>query len=224
MNKPRTFSSAKQPLLFVSDLHLGHNPDWKGAPPLWKSRGFTSIAEHDQWVRVKWHELVTPETVVFNLGDATFSDPEGVRFRELTTWPGKQLHIWGNHWSGAKQVYQHTLGAQHDIQNREFYPLETGLVGFAFVGHQLHAFIDGVSVYMQHYPVYIWPEMKEGSFHVHGHCHGRAPELNPDNTTHGRILDVGVDNAIAHNGTPFFTWAQVQDIMSRKPIVTHDHH
>lgn len=219
MNKPRTFSSAKQPILFVSDLHLNHNPDWGTTPPLWKTRGFASIAEHDEWVRAKWHELVTPETVVFNLGDATFTDSEGERFRELAMWPGQQLHVWGNHHSGSKQAYVHSLGG---IRGIETYPMSHH--NLSFVGHQLHCFIDGVSVYCQHYASYIWPEMKAGGFALCGHSHSRCVELNPDNTTHGRILDVGVDNAIAHNGTPFFTWTQVQDIMSRKPIVTHDHH
>lgn len=218
MNKPRTFSSAKQPILFCSDLHLGHNPVGWDSPPLWATRGFDSIDSHDSWVRAKWHELVTPETIVFNLGDATFSDPKGERFRQLTTWPGQQLHIWGNHWSGSKQMYQH-YSADEGI---EAYPLIAE--NLTFIGHQLHCFIDGTSVYMQHYAPFIWPEMKEGGYALCGHSHSRCVEINPEDTTHGRILDVGVDNAIRLTQTPFFTWDQVQRIMAKKPIVTHDHH
>lgn len=225
MNKPLKFSSATHKLLWCSDLHLGHEPDWKDAPPLWKSRGFPSLAAHDAWVKEQWHALVDADTVVFNLGDATFSDPKGERFRQLTQWPGRQYLVNGNHWSGQRQIYLNAVEMRfphHDTHGMSIYPTDAD--NLTFVGDQLHAYIDGVSVFMQHYPLFVWPELKAGGFHLHGHCHRRLPESNPEATAHGKVLDVGVDNALAYNGTPFFSWDDIKRIMARKPVVRRDHH
>lgn len=222
MNKPLRFSSKTHQLLWLSDAHMNHTPSWVDTPPLWKTRGFASIEEHDTWLKAKWHELVTPETIVFNLGDVVFSDPKGEAFRQFTLLPGRILALSGNHWSGFRQVYREAAKARGIEEHETIYPLTVN--NLTFMGESMHAFIDGVSVYMTHYAQYIWPEMKAGGWSLVGHSHGRCVELNPEDTTHGKALDVGVDNAIRLTQTPFFTWDQVQRIMAKKPIVTHDHH
>lgn len=225
MKKPSKFSSRTHKLLWVSDLHLNHSPSWADTPPLWKSRGFDSIEHHDAWVRNLWQQQVDENTIVFNLGDPTFTDPDSARFKALTRYPGQQLLINGNHWSGQKQVYD---GIARQATGSFLYPVTFN--NLTFVGDQLHAFIDGTSVYMQHYPTYIWPELGAGGLHLHGHCHRRCLELNPENTTQGKILDVGVDNAIVYakslgrEPSPFFTWDDIKAIMARKPVVQRDHH
>lgn len=232
MNKSLKFSSAKTKLLWCSDFHMGHTPSWKDTPPLWKSRGFTSIEDHDSWLRDQWHRIVDAETVVFDLGDRTFSDPKGERFRQTTIWPGRQLICNGNHRSGHTQIYKEGMkafldGRSHDKViadsiSFEIYPITVN--NLTFVGESLHAWIDGFSIYMQHYAPFIWPEIGHGGGACVGHSHGSCEPLNPGNKEQGSILDVGIDNAIKLNGTPFFTVDEVKRILISKGKKIKDHH
>jgi len=229
MNKPLKFSSAKSPILFVSDPHLHHRPNWGDTPALWQSRGamlgnrFKTGDEFDEWFYAEWHRIVTPDTVVMSLGDHTFSDPKGESFRRYANLPGRIYGLSGNHPSGLKQLYREALAAMGlSSEHQTLYPVK--IANFTLMGESMHAFIDGVSVYMQHYPCYVWPELGAGGFHLHGHCHGRLPQSNVATTDAGKVLDIGVDNAIAYNGTPFFSWDEVKTIMARKPVVKRDHH
>lgn len=224
MNKLLKFSSSKSPILFVSDPHLNHRPNWGDTPPLWQSRGFKSGDEHDAWFYAQWLTIVTPETVVFSLGDHTFSDPKGEHFRRYSQLPGRIYALAGNHPSGLKLLYREALRAHGLADHEMLYPLTMGNV--TLMGESIHAFIDGTSVYMQHYPCFVWPELGKTppGLHVHGHCHGRLPQSNVSTTDAGKVLDIGVDNAIAYNGTPFFSWEEVKTIMATKPVVKRDHH
>jgi hypothetical protein len=234
MNKPLKFSSAKTKLLWISDQHQQHQPSWKDTPPLWKSRGFTSIDDHDSWIKDQWFKTVDEDTVIFDLGDRVFSDPKGERFRQTTTWPGKQLHVWGNHRSGATQIYREGVrtklfemtagGDVHgtNIESISVYPITVN--NLTFVGESLHAWIDGFSIYMQHYAPYIWPEIGHGGGCTCGHSHSSCEPLNPDDKSQGAILDVGLDNAIKLNGTPFFTFDEVKRILNAKGKRIKDHH
>lgn len=222
MNKPLKFSSAKRKLLWLSDPHLQHRPDWGDTPPLWKSRGFSSGDEHDSWFDAEWVKHVDADTDVFSLGDHTFNDPAGHRFRRFSNLPGRIYGLVGNHPSGLKTLYREVLRARGLADHEMLYPVTIG--NFTLMGESMHAFIDGVSVYMQHYPCFVWPELSAGGFHLHGHCHGRLPESNVATTNAGKVLDVGLDNAIAVTGTPFFEWSDIKRIMATKPVVKRDHH
>jgi len=221
MQKLHHFKSGNQKLLFFSDPHLGHVP--KSWTPLYVTRGFNSITEHDDWFFSQWEKHVDKETIVFCLGDVAFNDADSKRFNRFASLPAKKHFVMnGNHLSGMKQAYASALHAASIPINGEFYPLD--YQNITFTGYYLHAFIDGVSVYMQHYPQYVWPEQGDGGFCLCGHCHGNAHELNPTGVTTGKILDIGFDNAIAYNQSPFFSWEDIKIIMDKKPIVTRDHH
>lgn len=222
MKKPLKFSSKTHKFLWLGCLHRGHNPNWD-SPPLFKQRGFSSIQEHDAWFIEQWYKLVDENTIVFNAGDAVFSDPRGEEFLRLTQLPcAAHYHINGNHLSGAKTVYQELIKELGLSDGMEAYPVKKN--NLTFVGDNLHAFIDGQSVYMQHYAPYIWPEVSKGGWALVSHSHGNCKELNPENTTFGKIIEIGVDNAIKYNGTPFFTWSEIKQIMSKKQIRLSDHH
>jgi len=228
MNKPLRFSSAKTKLLWISDQHQQHQPSWADTPPLWKSRGFTSIGDHDSWIKDQWFKMVDEETVVFDLGDRVFSDPKGERFRQTTTWPGHQYFINGNHWSGQRQIYTGVLDAIRVFGDGVLAPEQmvypAKINNLTYLGDMIETYIDGTSVAMQHRAPYLWAEIGAGGFALCGHSHGRCAELNPADTKQGRILDVSLDNAIAYNHTPFFSWDDIKRIMVTKPVVKRDHH
>lgn len=219
MNKPLKLPPDT---LFISDPHMNHTPSWVDTPPLWKSRGFTSIQEHDTWLRDQWHKMVAPTQTVCLLGDIVFSDPKGESFRQFANWPGRILTLTGNHFSGLKQIYREAAKTRGLADHEILYPLSMGNV--TLMGESMMAYIQGQAIYMQHYATYIWPEIGDGGWHLMGHSHGRAKDLNPECMTFGKALDIGLDNAIKYTGTPFFTFSQVRDIMAKKPVITRDHH
>jgi hypothetical protein len=71
----------------------------------------------------------------------------------------------------------------------------------------------------------IWDKMKyENQVCLCGHSHGNFKDININTDKLGKILDVGVDNAIKHNGNAFFALEDVDAIMKTKAIKIHDHH
>lgn len=233
MKKLLSFNSQHAKLLFYSDPHLGHVP--KSWTPLFKTRGFNSVEEHDDWFFTQWGKHVDENTIVFGLGDFCFNDADMKRFDRLASQFSKRHYILtGNHFSGMRQSYNARLNElklngvvgnselEDALHSAEVFPL--AYKNLVFVGDTFPIFVDNISVYMQHYPQYVWPEQGGGGYCLCGHCHGNAKELNPADATHGRILDVGLDNAISYNQTPFFSWDDIRKIMDKKPVVSHDHH
>jgi calcineurin-like phosphoesterase family protein len=222
MRNPLKFNSKSAKLLWLSDLHDFHQPSWHPTP--YESRGFASAQEHHDWFMASWAKHVDADTIVFNIGDVAFNDAEGKRFDVLASLFAKEHYLLnGNHLSGMKWAYRKTLpDAGVNPDKAELYPLKYRNI--TFMGGMLHVFIDGISVYMQHYAPYVWPELSSGGYALCGHSHGNCPELNPANVTQGRVLDIGIDNAVKYNGSPFFSWEEIKKIMDRKPIVKRDHH
>lgn len=221
MLKSLSFSTRNHKFLFISDIHESHLPSWSNPP--YQTRGFKSIGEYNDWIRSEWLRLVDIDTIVFNLGDTHFNDPKGIKFNEFTTWPcAAHYLINGNHLSGAKTVYRDIMRLRGIADDEELYPVKKNFL--TFLGNTAHVYIDGKSVYMQHYAPFIWPEISKGGFALCGHSHGNCKEINPDCLNNGNILDVGVDNAVKYNNTPFFSWRDIQDIMKKKMEIKRDHH
>ena len=56
-------------IFITSDTHFGHDREFLFGP-----RGFTSIEEHDQEVIRRWNSVVSPDDVVYHLGDVMLND------------------------------------------------------------------------------------------------------------------------------------------------------
>ena len=120
-------------IYLTSDLHFGHNKEF-----LYKSRGFSSIEEHDQTIIKNWNSIVEDDDIVIMLGDLMLMDNEhGINC--LRSLKGNKYYIRGN----------------HDTDNRiELYnrPEEGNLryLGFAFLlNYRKYHF------YLSHYPTLI---------------------------------------------------------------------
>lgn len=143
-------------------------------------------------------------------------------FGRLTRLPCKaQYLVDGNHDSGKRFIYKEAVVARGLEEHEEVYPLTVG--NLIFVGQSLHIYVGNQSIYMQHYAPYIWPEMSKGGVCCTGHSHSNCPELNPSTGTQ-RILDVGLDNAIKYNGTPFFSYNEIMAILGKRVNAPRDHH
>ena len=58
-------------IFVTSDTHFGHDREF-----LWGPRGFMSHVEHDTEVIRRWNEVVTPDDIVYHLGDVMLGDNE----------------------------------------------------------------------------------------------------------------------------------------------------
>lgn len=94
-----------------------------------------------------------------------------------------------------------------------------------FLGYEENIKIDNTFLYCRHMAPFIFDKMKyENYVCVCGHSHGNCPEINVERKDFNKILDIGVDNAKKHNGTPFFKFEEVVEIMKKKTIRIWDHH
>ena len=189
-------------LLFVSDLHLNHDKEF-----LWGKRGYSSSAEHKRDILAKLGAEASDETILINLGDATFRDPEHETFDLLAALPFYQhFHVWGNHPSGAKQAHRASVSQ-------------------TFAGNQSFFRYQDQTIFANHFPQAIWDEMKNDVWHVAGHSHGSFDATNGQSTMDGKIMDVGVEQSQKYNdGNPFLTFEQVKAFMDARAVVKKDHH
>lgn len=206
-------------ILFCSDFHLGHNRDF-----LYGKRGFDFIQTHDQWIKDQWDKHVDEDTIVFDLGDQTFHDGKGERFRDLSTWKCKEHYVlYGNHLSGYKQNYAEALEKEYGLDDVEVYPLKHNNI--TFVGGSCTIKIGRQFIVCNHFNQRIWDAMTgvPPVIHLSGHSHGNDLERLPE-CVKVKSMDVGVEVAKKYNGTPFFSLDEILEIMENKEVVVTDHH
>jgi calcineurin-like phosphoesterase family protein len=156
-------------------------------------RRFPTIQDHDAYILDRINSLVNPRDDFYILGDLTFLNPD-VYLRHVRN---KRLKfIVGNHDRRSKW-----RGIGYDT---------------------LEISINGVKVFLSHYPNCYWPSSHYGSYHFYGHLH-RMRESHLDQLFPGRrSIDVGVDNAkfLLGDYRPF-EWPELDDILKVRP--GHDH-
>lgn len=207
---------------FSSDFHLFHDKDF-----VWGARGFSNVAEHTSFIKGGL-EALPPNSAVVHAGDmfcgCSYEDAENFLLGLQMSQGSRIFHVWGNHESQLKKIYQDhvrefTFGT--DILDWfEFYPVEFGPL--TFVGPDRDFKIGKRIVNVHHFPKVCWDKSHCGRYGLSGHNHGGVPEHSPQGSS--RCLDVGVDNAIKYNGTPFFSKEDVIEIMKGKKVVSVGHH
>lgn len=142
---------------FTADTHFGH-------PSMVRPdrRPFATIDEHDDALIEIWNATVGAGDTVWHLGDFTYksSTPAEAYFRRL---------------NGTK----HLVTGNHDRSSVTSLP-------WASVQSTAEIAVDGVRVFMAHFPHLEWPGYWRQSLHLFGHVHGRREGV-------GRSCDVGVD-------------------------------
>lgn len=214
-------------ILFISDLHHGHDKDFIHNP-----RGFKNLQEHDETIIKRWNEACSESSIVFHLGDICFNDPTSLSFKNLIRrLKFKTLYcLWGNHNASSKAAYLEEIKIQ--FQNlisedgREFYevyPLWHDVDGnpekkVCFLPEYVEARINGHHIILSHYPIYSHHKQGHGSIALSGHCHGNC-KLTNKNTGIGKRLDVGVESF----GRPI-SFREVLSLMRGREIDMTDHH
>lgn len=147
---------------FTADTHFGHANIIEHS-----SRPFGTIEEHDEALIERWNEVVRPNDEVFHLGDFALTKP-GRILETLNRLNGRLSLVLGNH-------------------DRPFTRLPYLSDKLHFCGHYRQLDYRGVKIKLFHFPIESWHHWDRGSWHLHGHSHGKTAHRGK------RRVDVGVD-------------------------------
>ena len=148
--------------LFTSDTHFGHANVIK-----YCNRPFSSPWEMDKALVANWNSVVSPDDVVYHLGDFAFS-------REATQEYVSKL---------AKQLN----GAIHLINGNHEKLAHSIPWRFTSIKDYDEIEVENQRIVLFHYGLRTWHHDMKGTWHLYGHSHGG---LLP----YGNSLDIGVDS------------------------------
>lgn len=199
----------------MSDTHYGHDKEF-----LYSPRGFETSRQHDEW-QEEQIKSIDPNALLIHLGDVGLSVGAERIQQFMDLFPCETLMVLGNHNSGVYQAYQQNL--PKGFENYQIYPIKI-TKNITLLGYEFVLDIDKNYFYCRHMASLVWPDMNRSRRHLCGHSHGNLKQANPNENGFGKILDVGIENAIQYNGTAFFSFEEVLDIMSKKDYSHFDHH
>jgi len=151
----------------TSDLHWGHKNIMKFCP-VSRARFRDDLDYMNQTMVKEWNDLISPEDLVYILGDVAFL-PAAKAVEYMCRLNGRKILVQGNH-------DRKTL---NDPVFRDC---------FEEIHHYLDINYNGTKVCMFHYPIAEWDQMHRGSVHFHGHLHGGQSGLEKY-----RARDMGMD-------------------------------
>ena len=187
-------------IFFTSDLHFSHKNIAKFCPAFRPSTNH--LGELDEFMIARWNETVSPEDVVYNLGDVSFArefrQVESVLYRLN----GTHHLIYGNH---DQEIRQH-------IERLKNTPKHDGLPMLSSGQDYLKIKLPEINntMILFHYPIHEWDGCHKGWYHLHGHIHDRVAEIQ------GRILNVGWD---LHGR--FLTAQDIHQLLENLPMKSH---
>lgn len=177
---------------FTSDTHFFHkNILWLG-----KGRPFDSVEEMNEAMIERWNSRVTKSDHVYHLGDISFGSL-ALTVTVMQRLKGQIHIIRGNHDNEAalKKILRDQKNVLAVDQYKEIN-------------------VGGQKIVLFHFPIIDWNRRFQGSWHLHGHCHGNLDFEN------GAMLDVGVD---VHDFAPI-NFDQVSELLRDKAFVPRAHH
>lgn len=152
-------------IYITADTHWGHknilnfNPD---------TRKYLDIDHMNSSMIKEWNNIVTPNDLVYHLGDVAFTNAEKAT-AIMNQLNGRKILIKGNHDDKL-------------VQDAKFVACFEEIHSYLEIRH------NDILVCMFHFPIMDWRNAGRGSVHLHGHCHS-----NPTGLEQYRIRDVGMD-------------------------------
>jgi calcineurin-like phosphoesterase family protein len=183
---------------FTADTHFGHTNIIK-----YTHRPFETIEEMDNTLINNWNKVVSPNDIVYHLGDFCFKN-KGAARNYLGQLNGKIYFIWGNHDNALKE-YKNQEWIKEGLNNQKI----------GFLGNMVNIEINGQTIVLNHYAMRVWDKSHYASWHLYGHSHGTLPD-----DPHSLSLDVGVD---CHNYGPA-SFEKIKELMAKKFWEPIDHH
>lgn len=172
---------------FTSDQHFFH----KNILNLQRdTRLGDSMEEMNELIIDIWNKTVKPDDRVDILGDFSFANADKT-LNILNRLNGKLYLTIGNHDHWQRADLNSFFQDDHKLMRMEKF--------------------DGKCILMCHYPIASWDRMHHGSYHLHGHSHGRYK-------ADGRILDVGID-ARPQKDMGLWHWDEIVNHMESKGLL-----
>lgn len=159
---------------FTSDLHFGHELMLKKYPNFRKG---ANAAEMDENLIAVWNALITPEDVVYDLGDVSFHKDFARTYEILCRLNGRHFLVRGNHDEQIVARKNELLSRRKADGNFMF----EQIADYAFVR------LFRVSAALSHYPMSEWGGCHKGALMLYGHLHANIAPIV------GRALNVGFD-------------------------------
>jgi len=172
-------------MFFTADTHFGHAAILK-----YTNRPFKRIEDHDRRIINAWNTVVSSGDTVYHLGDFGFGSAAFLR-DTCRLLHGKIILLRGN----------------HDLMPKGTKCIDKGPY-LELVIPDAEMDINQTLI-LFHYPLAAWNKEYFGSWHLHGHQHGRP--VVPNNP---HRLDVGVD---AHDFCPI-SYERVKEIFTRRAL------
>lgn len=211
--KPVKLKSEPEDFLFWGCLHNGHRCErWDN--PLWKTRGFSSVEEHDEQNIIRWNERATDQTIGFLLGDTCFGmDAEKNMLALFEALKFDTLYLQaGNHFAGFHQIF-------NSHSSNEIYLFGKTII---FVPNYFETIINGQPIVNSHYPLISWNGQARGSWALFSHVHGNLSksQLGSDYLNSGaKCYEVSVER----NKFPV-SFEELDQRFKDKPNIIFDHH
>lgn len=173
---------------FTGDTHFTHRKLMEIYPA---RAGFKDEQDMSEKMILNWNERIAHDDLVYHLGDFELrGDAERISKRLN----GLKILVPGNH----------DRKALKDARFRDSWE-------FIFPYSYGEITIDGQLIILSHFPIWEWHQIHRGSWHLHGHLHGRPTGVP------GKILDVGADG----NNLMPYTFDDVRRFMDTRPVRPH---
>lgn len=176
----------KPTIFFTADHHFGHANIIK-----FSERPFQSLEEMNEELIKRWNEKISPQDVVYHLGDVSLGKPDFTK-GVLDQLNGKIFLIKGNH-EGSALTHTKRFEWIKDYHELRVEDADNSN------GYQ--------KIILCHYAMRTWNGSHRGTWQLYGHSHGTLPD-DPNLLS----IDVGVD---CHGFYPI-TYDEVKLIMKNK--------
>lgn len=174
---------------FTADEHYGHKNILKYQS---NTRKFKDIREHDNQLIKNHNQIVKSGDTTIHIGDFSFHNIS-ITNEILNALIGNHIILKGSHDKDLFKPENIKILSNNKIR---------------FLSNMIYEIKpNDESITCCHYILYSWPKSHYGSWHLHGHHHGRKIPID------GKFYDVGIDN---NNLFPV-SLDQIEKIMETKP-------
>jgi calcineurin-like phosphoesterase family protein len=170
--------SSEKKIFVISDTHFGH----PGIINLC-FRPYKTIQEHDYDLINKWNSVVSPNDIVYHLGDFAYKTSVTYTNKIVNELNGQIIVIKGNHDSLVQKIADQKIFSESKFKLIPgYYELEN----FTYVDKNKDTQLGPMYI-LSHYPMKSWNQKHRNSVMLYGHVHGQLLE------DHSLSFDVGVD-------------------------------